>query len=125
MLFRSSSSNPTLLSVPASVTVPAGASQLGVYVTLGATTTPANVVVQGTVVTTKAATVQVVPAPVDVASVTGPGNDDGRDIGECDGASNEGFPCSLVEAMSVRLAFSGEQQPSQHPSMGSVWECAR
>jgi hypothetical protein len=43
------------------VTVPAGASQIDVWFNPGTTTTPTNVVVQGTVVTTKAATIQVVP----------------------------------------------------------------
>jgi hypothetical protein len=56
-----SSSNPALVSLPATVTVPAGASQIGVWFNPGTTTTPTNVVVQGTVVTTKAATIQVVP----------------------------------------------------------------
>jgi hypothetical protein len=57
------SSNPALLSVPASVTVPAGQSQASVWTTPGATNTPINVIVQGTVVTTKGTTIQVLPAP--------------------------------------------------------------
>src|ERR1035441_7309438 len=65
-----SSSNPTLLSVPASVTVPAGAIQAVVSATVGTASTATNVVVRGTGLTTKTATIQVVPAPVDLASLS-------------------------------------------------------
>jgi hypothetical protein len=64
-----SSSNSALISVPASVSVPAGAAQIAVPITVAAVSTPTNVIIQGTVVKTAGVTIQVLPPPVDISSV--------------------------------------------------------
>ena len=58
-----SSSNPSLISVPATVVVPAGAVQLSVPITVGATSVATNVSLQAKVVATITRTVQVLPPP--------------------------------------------------------------
>jgi hypothetical protein len=65
-----SSSNPALISVPASVLVPAGAAQLAVKTTVSAVSAPTNVTIQGAVIKTAKVTIQVLPPPpIDISSV--------------------------------------------------------
>jgi hypothetical protein len=66
---KMSSSNPALISVPASVLVAAGASQTAVTTTVGADSAPTSVIIQGTIVKTASVTIQVLPPPVDISSV--------------------------------------------------------
>jgi hypothetical protein len=58
---KMSSSNSALISVPASVLVPAGASQKSVTTTVAADSVATSVIIQGTVLKTVKATIQVLP----------------------------------------------------------------